>query len=452
MIKIYNSYTNKLEEFHPIHENEVSMYVCGSTVYNDMHIGNSRPIVFFDVVVRFFQYLGYKVRMVSNFTDIDDKIINKAKEENVEESVISERYIASILETYHQLNCLPHYKNPKVTENMNEIISFIELLIQKGGAYVVDGDVYFDVSKVKNYGILSGQTQENLITGARISENEKKRNANDFNLWKETTEGKKWHSPWSDGRPGWHTECVVMISNIFKGKIDIHGGGIELKFPHHDNEIAQAEVAYNHAIANYWMHNGRIDLNGVKMSKSLGNVIMAKDLLKEIGYGPYRLLLLNVPYHQPLNYRQELTNQAINDYDKIINTKKGLIYKLQIEKNITDYKVEKITDSVICSIREEFINALSDDFNTANGLTALWKLIKLMNQLSRQKEFDVQTIKESLTLLDEMMWVYGIDKVINPLNNEDLEIVSLWKEARNNKDFLKADEYRKLLNAKGIML
>lgn len=264
MIKIYNSLTKKIEGFKPIKENELTMYVCGPTVYNFMHIGNSRPIIFFDVVARFFKYLGYKVTYVSNFTDIDDKIIARAEEEGISESEVSEKYIKEISETYNRLNIIPHDKNPKVTENMQEIIDYIGILITKGGAYVSDGDVYFDVSKIDNYGVLSSQTIENLIQGARVETNDKKKNPVDFTLWKETLTGLRWKSPWSEGRPGWHTECVVMINNIFKGKIDIHGGGLDLKFPHHDNEIAQSMCSHDHTIANYWMHNGRIDLRDRK--------------------------------------------------------------------------------------------------------------------------------------------------------------------------------------------
>ena len=340
MIKLYNSLTNKLEEFKPLKEKEVSMYVCGSTVYNDMHIGNARPIVFFDVVSRFFQYVGYDVKFVSNFTDIDDKIIKKAEAEGVDESVISERYIKSILETYKFLNCLPHYKNPKVTENMDSIIKFIDLLVEKQGAYVVDKDVYFDVTKDSDYGVLSGQTVENLISGSRVEENDKKQHSCDFNLWKETSVGKKWDSPWGEGRPGWHTECVVMINNIFDGMIDIHGGGSDLKFPHHENEIAQSMIAYDNHIASYWMHNGRIDFNGEKMSKSIGNTIDAKGLVKEIGHGPFRLIILSVPYRQPLNYREEILNQAKTDYDKIYKAKLSLVRKLQLNKNITEFIIQ----------------------------------------------------------------------------------------------------------------
>ncbi len=451
MIKLYNSYSNKIEEFKPVKENEISMYVCGSTVYNDMHIGNSRPIIFFDVVSRFFQFIGYNVKLVSNFTDIDDKIIKKAQEENVDEKVISERYIKSITETYQLLHCLPHFKNPKVTETMPEIIDFIKLLVDKGGAYVVDGDVYFDISKVPNYGTLSGQTLDNLISGARIEENDKKHNPCDFNLWKETSVGKKWNSPWGEGRPGWHTECVVMINNIFNSEIDIHGGGSDLKFPHHENEIAQATVAYDNHIARYWMHNGRIDLNGEKMSKSLGNVIMAKELVKEIGYGPYRLLILSVPYRQPLSYREELLNQAKTDYEKIVGAKVSLMRKLQVQFN-TIYNKVKVTNEDLVKIKEEFINALSNDFNTANAITTIIKTVKIINNLSRQKEIDVSYAMELLSLLDDEMWVLGIDNNINPLNDEELLLVHKWQDARNNKDYALADTLRNEINNKGIRL
>ena len=451
MIKLYNSLTKKIEPFKPVKENEVSMYVCGSTVYNDMHIGNSRPIVFFDVVNRFFQYVGYDVKMVSNFTDIDDKIIKKALSEGVEEHVISERYINSITETYRLLNCLPHYKNPKVTENMDNIIKFIKLLVDKGGAYVVDNDVYFDVTKDETYGELSGQTIENLISGSRVEENDKKVNSSDFNLWKETEVGKKWDSPWGCGRPGWHTECVVMINNIFNGLIDIHGGGSDLKFPHHENEIAQSVVAFGDKLANYWMHNGRIDLNGEKMSKSIGNVIMAKELVQEIGYGAYRMLILSVPYRQPLNYRDELLNQAKGDFDKIYKTKLSLSRKLQIEKGIIKENID-ITSENIKQIKEEFIEALSNDFNTANAITAIIKTTKLINTLVRQKEFDENYALQLLQLLDEQMWVLGIDSIVKPLNDIELELVRKWQTARNNKDFELADVLRKEINDKGIIL
>ncbi len=451
MIKIYNSLTNKVEEFVPRKENEVSMYVCGSTVYNDIHIGNSRPVVFFDTVARFFMYMGYDVKFVSNFTDIDDKIINKAIQEGVDESVISERYIKSIKETYELLNCLKHYKNPKVTETMPQIIDFIKLLVEKGGAYVEGNDVYFDVTKVSEYGILSSQTIENLINGARIEGNSKKHNPCDFNLWKETEAGKKWDSPWGEGRPGWHTECVVMIHEIFKGPIDIHGGGLDLKFPHHDNEIAQSCVAFDNKIASYWMHNGRVDLRGEKMSKSLGNVIWAKDLVQEIGYGAYRLMILNVPYRQPMNFRDEALSQAKADYEKISKTRLSLIRKLQIEKDIIEYNVE-IKNKELLNIEKEFKEALSNDFNTANAITSIQKILKLINTCARNKEFDSDYACELLTLLDKKMWVLGIDSKIEVLNKDDLAIVKKWHEARAEKNFELADQYRNEISQRGILL
>lgn len=450
MIKLYNSLTNKIEEFKSIKDKEVMMYVCGPTVYSNIHIGNSRPVIFFDTVARFFKYVGYNVTYVSNFTDIDDKIIKRAREEDVTEKEISEKYISEIKKTYERLNCLPHDANPKVTETMDDIISFIEMLIEKGGAYVVDGDVYFDVSKINEYGVLSGQTIENLIKGARIEQNEKKKNPIDFTLWKATDEGVKWKSPWSEGRPGWHTECVVMINKIFKGPIDIHGGGLDLKFPHHDNEIAQSICAFNNKIANYWMHNGRIDLGGVKMSKSLGNVLWANDLLDKVPYQVYRLLILNVPYRQPLNYKEELLQQATNDYEKIKRSYISLYRDLEMN-DFTFDKVE-ITDENLQNEKETFVEAMSNDFNTANAITSIFKMSKIINNLIRDKNASGEIKKQAMQLYKEMLWVLGIEVDITPLTPEEKNIVCKWYEARNNKDFTLADELRKEINERKIVL
>lgn len=451
MITIYNSLSNKLEEFKPLKDKEVNMYVCGSTVYSGMHIGNARPVVFFDVVARFFRYIGYKVTSVSNFTDIDDKIIRKAKEMNISETDVSEAVIKQILDTYKNLNVIKHNKNPKVTENMPQIIDFIKILIDNGGAYVVDGDVYFDVDKVDDYGILSGQSKENLIAGSRVEPNEKKKAAYDFNLWKETSEGVKWISPWSEGRPGWHTECVVMINEVFGGKIDIHGGGMELKFPHHDNEIAQSEIAYGHHLANYWIHNGRINMDGTKMSKSIGNVIDADTLVNELGYGVFRLMILNVPYRQPLNYKEDIVNNAKKDYEKISRAYIGLKRKLQLQFNITDYK-EKIKEEVLVQIKTRFIDAMSTDFNTANAITEIYQLLKLINNITRGNIDDVNLLKQHLTLFEELLSVLGIEPVINELSEEEVNLVRSWEEARINKDFDKADVLRKEIQKLNIVL
>ncbi len=377
--------------------------------------------------------------------------INKAKEENVTETEISERYIKAIKETYKKLNCLPHDANPKVTENIEGIIRFIDLLVKKEGAYVIDGDVYFDVSKITEYGQLSGQTIDNLISGARIDTNDKKHNPIDFTLWKKTEEGINWNSPWSFGRPGWHTECVVMIDNIFKGPIDIHGGGLELKFPHHDNEIAQSICAHNHKIANYWIHNGRIDMGGEKMSKSLGNVIWADELLSRTSYQVYRLLILNVPYRQPLDYKEELLVQATTDFEKIKRTYISLFRKIDLEQEDM-IPTQGIVDSEMLQLQTAFIDAMSDDFNTANAITAIFTATKHCNNLMRNNKTEGDVLKQALKLLDGMLWVLGINIELNRLTQEEKALVLKWQEARKNKDFTLADSLRDEINNKGIQL
>ena len=450
MIKIYNSLSNKLEEFKPIKEGEVSMYVCGPTVYNHIHIGNSRPVVFFDTVARFFKYMGYKVTYVSNFTDIDDKIIKRAIEEGISEKEVSEKYIKAIRRTYQRLNCLPHDNNPKVTENIDSIISFIDEMVKNGGAYVVDGDVFFDVCKIKEYGALSGQTTDNLISGARIEQNDKKKNPIDFVLWKKTDTGIKWDSPWGEGRPGWHTECVVMINNIFKDKIDIHGGGNDLKFPHHDNEIAQSLCVNDHMISNYWIHNGRVDLAGEKMSKSLGNVLWADDLLDRIPVQVYRLLMLNVPYRQILNFKEELVTQSTNDYEKIRRAYVSMYRKLELADKLDFDAVyaEKDVDDVV----EEFRNSMSSDFNTANAITSIFKMTKLINNYIRNKETSLNTMNYALKSLTEMLWVLGIEVEVQRLTPEEKKLVNDWNAAKAEKNFELADKLRAEIVERNIVL
>ena len=450
MIKIYNSLTNKLEEFKPIKEGEVSIYVCGPTVYSSIHIGNSRPVIFFDSVVRFFKYLGYNVKYVSNFTDIDDKIIKKAIEEGVSEKEISERYIEDISNIYRKLNCLPHFKNPKVTENMDNIVNFIDKMVQNGGAYAAGGDVYFDVMKIKEYGVLSGQTVDNLLNGVRIENNEKKNNSIDFTLWKKTEAGITWDSPWGEGRPGWHTECVVMIDDIFKGPIDIHGGGNDLKFPHHDNEIAQSLCVNNHKIANYWIHNGRIDLSGQKMSKSLGNVLWVNDILEKVPYQVYRLMMLNVPYRQLLNYKEELITQSTTDYEKIKRAYISLYRKLELSDNLNFDVV--IANEDILKVKNEFIESMSSDFNTANAITSIFNMTKLVNTYVRNPNIDSSVLMEALKCLHELLWVLGINVDITPLTDEEKDLVNKWNQAKKEKNFELADELRTKIQEKNIVL
>ncbi|KAB6100989.1 cysteine--tRNA ligase, partial [Bacteroides xylanisolvens] len=327
---IYNTYTREKEEFRPIEENKVRMYICGPTVYNYIHIGNARPVLFFDLVHRYFKYLGYEVEFVSNVTDVDDKIINRAIEEGVTEAQISEKYLNYFLECNKALNALPLTAMPKVTESMDSMIEFINQLVERDFAYAVDGDVYFRIDKVREYGQLSGKKIDELEVGARIAEDSKKENPLDFVLWKKTDKGITWDSPWGAGRPGWHTECVVMINNQFHGKIDIHGGGTDLQFPHHENEIAQSLCMYEHNIANYWMHVGRLGLNNEKMSKSIGNVINVKDLIEQIDANAFRLFMLSVHYRQPINYTEENIQLAVKEWQKVKSTYDQLHLKLDL--------------------------------------------------------------------------------------------------------------------------
>ena len=328
-MKIYNSYTLKVEEFKPLVEGEVSMYVCGPTVYNHAHIGNARPIVVFDTLRRVLEADGYKVKFVSNFTDVDDKIINKAIEENVSEKEIAERYIDAYNSVRRSLNVIPLDATPRVTETMNEIIDFINALVKKGNAYEVNGDVYFSVDSDNTYGELSHQKSEDLMSGARVEENIQKKNPLDFALWKKTDKGIKWPSPWGEGRPGWHTECVVMINKEFgKPMIDIHGGGKDLKFPHHENEVAQSQCHDCTHLANYWIHNGMLETKGGKMSKSLGNTMWAKDVIEEHGPNLIRWFLLSARYRDSLIYDDDTFNTAKVELNKITNALKQAELKM----------------------------------------------------------------------------------------------------------------------------
>ena len=312
-IKLFNSLTNEIENFVPLKKGEVSIYTCGPTVYDYVHIGNLRPVVVFDVLRNLFEYLGYKVIFVSNYTDIDDKIINKALSEGVSEEVISNRYIKAYEENVKELNANVPTVTPRVSESIEEIIDFISVLIKKGGAYENDGEVFFDVTKDSNYGELSHVNPDELEHGSRVEENAKKKHPGDFLLWKKTSEGITFSSPWGEGRPGWHTECVVMINKTFnKPLIDIHGGGFDLKFPHHENEIAQSRIYGGTHLANYWMHNGFINVNNEKMSKSLGNTLTGNDFINKYGGNVLRLLLLSSHYRAPLNVTEEVIESSEN--------------------------------------------------------------------------------------------------------------------------------------------
>ena len=444
-MKIYNSYSLKIEEFKPIKEGQVSMYVCGPTVYNHAHIGNARPIVVFDTLRRTLEALGYKVKMVSNFTDVDDKIINKAIEENVSEQVIAQRYIDAYNDVRKQLNVVALDATPRVTETMDDIIAFIKELVDNGSAYEVNGDVYFSVDADDKYGELSHQQLKDLISGARVEENEQKRNPLDFALWKKTEKGIKWSSPWGEGRPGWHTECVVMIAKEFgEGMIDIHGGGKDLKFPHHENEMAQSECVHHHHLANYWVHNGMLETSGGKMSKSLGNTQWAKDVINEIGVNLTRWFLLSARYRDTLIYSKETFEACRSELNKIETAMKQAEVKIQLAgKNFSqEFDKEKY---------QEFLDAMSDDLNTPNAYKVIFDTIKLLNQALRVKEIDYDQLGKYYNTVNKMLDILGIKLEKKVLTKENIEIYQKWNEAKANKDFASADKYRAILIADNVL-
>lgn len=447
-MRLFNTLTNKKEEFKPIEEGKVSIYICGPTVYNHAHIGNTRPMIVFDVLRRTFEYLGNDVTFVSNYTDVDDKIIKAAKAEGITEKELTDKYIKAYEDVRAGLNIEdPTYK-PRVTETMPEIIDFIQALIDKGYAYEVDGDVYFRVTKVKEYGMLSGIKVEDLIAGASdrtLSEDDKKKESTtDFALWKKTNEGIQFDTPWSKGRPGWHTECVVMINKLFKdGKIDIHGGGQDLKFPHHENEIAQS-MAYNgHPIANYWMHNQMINIDGEKMSKSLGNVLWAKDLIVEFGCNVFKWLMLSTHYRNPLNMTDDVIAGVRKEVSKVENATKNASLYLQVNHvPAHDYKKETV---------DAMVNALEDDLNTSLALTQVLDQVKVLNQVMRLREKDNDVIATEYATLVKMGDVLGFLFEGTKLSEEDIALYEQWNAYKKEKNFDEADRVRKELTERGIL-
>lgn len=447
-MRLFNTLTNKKEEFKPIKEGKISIYICGPTVYNHAHIGNTRPMIVFDVLRRTFEYLGNDVTFVSNYTDVDDKIIKAAKAEGITEKELTDKYIKAYEDVRAGLNIEdPTYK-PRVTETMPEIIDFIQALIDKGYAYEVDGDVYFRVTKVKEYGMLSGIKVEDLIAGASdrtLSEDDKKKESTtDFALWKKTNEGIQFDTPWSKGRPGWHTECVVMINKLFKdGKIDIHGGGQDLKFPHHENEIAQS-MAYNgHPIANYWMHNQMINIDGEKMSKSLGNVLWAKDLIVEFGCNVFKWLMLSTHYRNPLNMTDDVIAGVRKEVSKVENATKNASLYLQVNHvPAHDYKKETV---------DAMVNALEDDLNTSLALTQVLDQVKVLNQVMRVREKDNDVIATEYATLVKMGDVLGFLFEGTKLSEEDIALYEQWNAYKKEKNFDEADRVRKELTERGIL-
>lgn len=442
-MKIYNTKTLKKEEFKPITEGEVKMYVCGPTVYDNVHIGNVRPVVVFDTLRRTFEELGYKVKYVSNYTDVDDKIIRRSKELGISEKELTDEMIAAYNDIRHKLNAADLYKTPRVTETMDEIISFIDGLVDKGAAYEKDGDVYFRTSSVADYGSLSNQNLDDLQVGARIEENDLKESPLDFALWKKTEDGIKWPTRYSIGRPGWHTECVVMINKELGSLIDIHGGGKDLKFPHHENERAQSMAINESELANYWVHSGMIDINGVKMSKSLGNFITAKDILSKVDPMVLRWFLLATQYRDDVNVSDEIIESSKAELTKIITAYKQACVKLEVN----DIKVDGVDEDAY----KRFMDAMADDLNTPNAYAAIFEIVKNINQLVRVKEVNFEALGKEVNTLVRCMNVLGIVLPDMTMSDEDKKMYQEWMDAKSVKDFEKADKLRAELSQKGIL-
>lgn len=445
MIRLYNSKTLQIEPFRPVKEGHVSMYVCGPTVYNYAHIGNARPMVVFDVLKRLFEAEGYTVTYVSNFTDVDDKIINRAIEEITTEAVIAQRYIDAYQALRVQLNTQIPDITPRVTETMDDIIAFIQEMVNNGSAYVSEnGDVYFSVEADERYGEISHQNLDMLEAGARIDVNQGKKNPYDFALWKKTDKGIQWDSPWGKGRPGWHTECVVMINKNLGEIIDIHGGGMDLKFPHHENEAAQQECTHHNALANYWVHNAMINIDGQKMSKSLGNTLWAKDIIDQLGTGLTRWLMSSVHYRKELNFSEETVETARKELEKVLNPLKQADIRISLaQAEVTDEKDEE-------SFRS-FLDQLDDDLNTPNAYTVIFETVKKLNQSLRVREIDYASVNRIRNAVTAMLDVLGINVERTVLSEEDRELFRGWNEAKKAKDWGKADTYRNALSGKGLL-
>lgn len=451
-MRIYNTMTRQKEEFVPVDKNEVKIYACGPTVYNYIHIGNARPLCVFDVLRRYLEYRGYNVKFVQNFTDVDDKIIKRANEEGLTFEKVSKKYIKEFWTDAKGLNFKEATVHPKATENIDEIIEIIKTLEDKGYAYAVDGDVYFRTLKFKDYGKLSHQPIEDLQSGARIAVGEKKEDPLDFALWKAAKEGEPyWESPWGKGRPGWHIECSAMNRRFLGKTIDIHCGGQDLIFPHHENEIAQSECANGCTFAKYWMHNGYINVDNVKMSKSLGNFKTVREIADVYGYEVIRYFLISSHYRSPINYNLDIIEQCKSALERLYTCRESLDFAL---KNAKDGDEDKEIVDLVNSRRKQFITAMDDDLNTADGISAVFELVKDINTRILDKDVTKATCEAACTVFDELCGVLGIlyNRKSNDIDSEIEELIAKRQEARANKDWATADKIRDDLKAMGIIL
>lgn len=435
MIKIYDTMTRSLQDFIPLNEGKVNMYVCGPTVYNYIHIGNARSVVAFDTIRRYFEYCGYQVNYISNFTDVDDKIIKGAAEAGMDTKSFSDKFISAFMEDVAALGVKPATKNPRVIDYMDEIIDFVKVLVDKEFAYEANGDVYFRVSKSHHYAKLANKTLEDLEIGAsgRVDgEGEIKENPLDFALWKSTKSGEvSWESPWGKGRPGWHIECSVMATEILGDTIDIHGGGADLEFPHHTNEIAQSEAKTGKTFANYWMHNGFVNVDNEKMSKSLGNFITVHDMLKSVDGQVIRFFLATQQYRKPVNFTEKAVHDAEVNLKYLKNT-----FNLPIQENANDEELEQFVKA--------FQGAMDDDFNTANGITVIFEMAKWINS-----GHYTSRVKETFA---ELLEIFGIVFQEEVLDADIESLIEQRQEARANRDFATADRIRDELAKQGIKL
>ncbi len=452
-MKIYNTMSSQKEEFKELEKGKVKMYSCGPTVYNYFHIGNARPFIVFDTLRNYLEYIGYEVTFVQNFTDVDDKIIIKANEEGITPIQLADKYIEEYFKDAKAIGIRKATVHPRVTENIKEIIDFIQDLIDKDFAYVLGNDVYFEVKKFKEYGKLSHKNIDDLLSGARIEINDEKRAPIDFALWKGKKEGEiGWDSPWGQGRPGWHIECSVMSNKYLGESIDIHSGGQDLIFPHHENEIAQSEARSSHTFANYWMHNGYINVDNEKMSKSLGNFFTVRDVLKEFDGDTLRFFMLSAHYRSPINYSKDMLNQAKSSLERIKNCKNNLNFILtKIDKtDMSEQEKENIAYLQEC--KTNFIDKMNDDLNTADAITAIFDLVKFANtnvSIDSSKVF----VQQTLDMLNELTGVLNIamDKADEDVDVAKIEeLIEQRNIAKKSKDFAKADTIRDELKQMGI--
>ncbi|CAM3323808.1 cysteine--tRNA ligase [Vagococcus fessus] len=458
MLKIYNTLTRTKEEFKPLEEGKVKMYVCGPTVYNYIHIGNARSTIAFDTVRKYLEYRGYEVNYVSNFTDVDDKIIRTAKEQDMTPKELADQFIAAFKEDTAALNVKPACHHPRVIDHMDDIIDFVSGLIKLGFAYESAGDVYYRTRKFEGYGELSDQSLDELEVGASNrtgDEQAKKEDPIDFALWKAAKEGEvSWESPWGQGRPGWHIECSVMATKLLGDTIDIHGGGQDLAFPHHENEIAQSEAKTGQTFANYWMHNGYVTVgdSGEKMSKSLGNFVTAHDYIKEGHAASVRFALASTHYRRPLPFTEETITEAENNLQKIKTAIDNVAFRMK--DGVSGLEVDNEDEAVLVALTERFIEEMDDDFNVANGLTVVYELVKWLNQYSERQEVSSVIMTKATELLTEWLTIFGVafsseDELLDEMIDQ---LLVERDEARANRNFARSDEIRDLLKDQGIIL